>query len=470
MKDWKFHCAVLRVAEDADLKEVRKAYRKLALQLHPDKHDNSRKSKEEFQQLNESYQHVAAALISGHRPADPAPPPQPRAWEPKAESTPPPLARAKFELRENVPPRRKGLPRVWIHAAIACLGLLVFSFFVERPVQSLPDYKPEAKELFLKNWCFISRLENGTPVKEVSELWSQPVCEEQCSSLAASHDISCVWNGQEFRAYRAPIKAHSSTLAAVEDAATPCEIAVDRGSSRSSTPYRGLSEDTCRTICDRMLQDLTREGVQCSWKGAVFKAQEIRKANNSPTMVEASVSIPRRGTPASGAAAKIALPGQKDETPAFPTIEDSMPEPLNGFRSTCYMSVVSEEGVDAQSFPNDTSRACEGRCMAEISASPTGKEIKCAFAGRALITYVPDPMMSYLARDPSSSGLIGHQKAEACNVRIESAGSPVDSKTTVTTKQLCAVRCQAEFVRRNIASQVTCTFKGELFFLDTIRK
>jgi hypothetical protein len=78
--------------------------------------------------------------------------------------------------------------------------------------------------------------------------------------------------------------------------------------------------------------------------------------------------------------------------------------------------------------------------------------------------------MSYLARDPSSNGLIGDQKAEACMVRIESAGSPADSKTTVTTKQLCAIRCQAEFVRRNIASQVTCTFNGELFFLDTIRK
>ena len=108
--------------------------------------------------------------------------------------------------------------------------------------------------------------------------------------------------------------------------------------------------------------------------------------------------------------------------------------------------------------------------MAQISASPTGKEIKCAFAGKALITYVPDPMMSYLARDPSSSGLIGDQKTESCTVKIETTGRPADLKTNVTTKQLCAVRCQAEFVRREISSQVSCSFKGELFFLDTIRK
>jgi len=70
MKD--YH-GILRVRKDATLAEIRKAYRKLAMQYHPDR--NSEPGAEErFKEINEAY-----AVLSGkERAPSPVPEPQPR--------------------------------------------------------------------------------------------------------------------------------------------------------------------------------------------------------------------------------------------------------------------------------------------------------------------------------------------------------------------------------------------------------
>ena len=47
---------VLGVSEDASQDEIKKAYRKLALEWHPDKHKNSKESEEKFKEINAANQ------------------------------------------------------------------------------------------------------------------------------------------------------------------------------------------------------------------------------------------------------------------------------------------------------------------------------------------------------------------------------------------------------------------------------
>lgn len=58
MDDWKHHCQILGIAEEAGLDEIKKRYRESASILHPDKHQDSTIAKEKFQQLNESYEYL----------------------------------------------------------------------------------------------------------------------------------------------------------------------------------------------------------------------------------------------------------------------------------------------------------------------------------------------------------------------------------------------------------------------------
>ncbi len=49
------HYEVLGVARDADEATLKKAYRKLALKLHPDKNVGDASAAEKFKELNASY-------------------------------------------------------------------------------------------------------------------------------------------------------------------------------------------------------------------------------------------------------------------------------------------------------------------------------------------------------------------------------------------------------------------------------
>lgn len=446
------------MAEDASLEEVRKAYRKLALQLHPDKHDNSEQSKHEFQQLNESYQHVAAALIAGHRP-EPAPPPPPPQRAPAAFHAPPAVHR-KGELRAAGGAKKAiAFPRVWIHAAIACCALLAFSFLVERPVKQLPDYKPDSRELFAKGWCFISKVEQGNAVREIAEMWSQPVCEERCGTMAAARDVSCAWDGAEFRAFRDPPK--------VPMVASACEIAVELPGGITTRPYRSDTEDNCRTICQEMIRLRSREGIRCSWEGKEFLSQAITKPQYSTGAPEVDYSsLPPQPAPPPPVYGKAVLPGEPPKIyPQTGPANDGV------FRETCYMSVVSEDGYFADQFPNETARSCESRCMEQIGLSPTGKEIKCAFAGKPVVTYVPDPMVSFMTRNPSSSGVQqGNVFMAACQIYARFGSKRAPPKSDVTSEQACAVMCKADFLRMPKGVEVVCMFNGDTFFQDKVRQ
>lgn len=457
------------MAEDADLKEVRRAYRKLALQLHPDKHNNSKRSKEEFQQLNESYRHVAAALIAGHRPEAsplPTPPPSPMPSSQSAGGThhSPPAVRRSSELRPRAEKNpERGLPRIWVHAAVAFCALLALTYLVERPVQQLPAYKPDSRELFAKSWCFISKVEQGAAVKEVAEIWSQPVCEERCSSMSAARDVSCTWDGQEFRAFR----DSPAPLAAVAETASPCEIAVERPGGVSNTPYKTRTEDNCRTICQEMIRLRSREGIRCSWEGKEFLSQAITKPQYSSGAPEVDYkALPPQPVLPPPVYGKAVRPG--DPVKVFPP---TGPANDGVFRETCYMSVVSEDGYSAEQFPNETARSCEARCMEQISHSPTGKEIKCAFAGKPVITYVPDPMVSYMTRNPSTSGVKqGDSFMAACQIFARMGSKRAPPKADVTTEQACSVICKADFLRMPKGVEVVCMFNGDTFFQDKVKE
>lgn len=107
MSNWQHHCAVLGVPEDANTSLIRRSYRLLALQKHPDLHGGSVGAKEEFQKLNQSYRY----LLSNFRNESPqARPGGTRPEPPRPGDKPPKEARNKFwrevvgRGRERAPP------------------------------------------------------------------------------------------------------------------------------------------------------------------------------------------------------------------------------------------------------------------------------------------------------------------------------------------------------------------------------
>ena len=52
---YKDYYAVLGVPRDADLDQIKKAYRKKAMEVHPDRHGGDKAKEAEFKKLNEAY-------------------------------------------------------------------------------------------------------------------------------------------------------------------------------------------------------------------------------------------------------------------------------------------------------------------------------------------------------------------------------------------------------------------------------
>ncbi|MDD2923176.1 MAG: DnaJ C-terminal domain-containing protein [Anaerolineales bacterium] len=59
--DYKDYYKILGVDRKASADDIRKAYRKLAMQHHPDKNQNDKKSEEKFKEINEAYQVLSDA-------------------------------------------------------------------------------------------------------------------------------------------------------------------------------------------------------------------------------------------------------------------------------------------------------------------------------------------------------------------------------------------------------------------------
>ena len=55
MSEKRDYYEVLGVSKDADAKEIKKAYRKLAMKYHPDKNPGDKAAEEKFKEINEAY-------------------------------------------------------------------------------------------------------------------------------------------------------------------------------------------------------------------------------------------------------------------------------------------------------------------------------------------------------------------------------------------------------------------------------
>lgn len=56
MQDFRNYYDILGVARDATVDEIKKAFRRLARQYHPDLNPNDKKAEEKFKDINEAYE------------------------------------------------------------------------------------------------------------------------------------------------------------------------------------------------------------------------------------------------------------------------------------------------------------------------------------------------------------------------------------------------------------------------------
>jgi curved DNA-binding protein len=64
--DYKDYYKVLGVERNASEEDIRKAYRKLAMQYHPDRNPNDKQAEERFKEINEAYQVLSDAQKRSH--------------------------------------------------------------------------------------------------------------------------------------------------------------------------------------------------------------------------------------------------------------------------------------------------------------------------------------------------------------------------------------------------------------------
>jgi hypothetical protein len=452
VKDWKSHCAILEVKEDASLKEVRKAYRRLALERHPDMHNGSKEAHEAFQQLNESYNFVAAALIQGHIPSPS--PAQPGNYSGTLKPAQPGPVFTTKPSAPVAPPR--GVPRVWIHAGVACLALLIISLFFERPGAISPSrntaYKPD---LFPKAWCFIN---SGTG-QELAALFTQKACEEKCGSAAALKEVTCEWSGDKFHLANGNNTPPSESAAPSQSdllARASCEITVEKPSGFSSTPYRNQPESTCQSLCTEMMKEKSRDGVRCSWNGKEFNQQAMTIPKETKPL--------EYNPPISRQEKKLA-----EIYGADAPITPSDPE----FRSTCYMSVVSvKEGVRSSSFDNEIYATCEKRCLSEVMAHQYDGEVQCSFAGGQIINHPPDPMPSPSAREPAGKLMrkSNGQFFATCDILMRNKKNTVRVLHEVSSDNQCADYCEYEMGKTPKGAELVCAFNEVTFLQSVIKK
>jgi hypothetical protein len=461
VQDWKFHCAVLGVRQDASAKEVRRAYRKLALERHPDKHNNSNKAKEEFQQLNESYRYLMAGLSSGRKPAPTPPPPQPTPWQEqrfhktvKNSSVPAPVRTGVPSLPTLPFQLPKGYAKIWLHAGAACLVLFVLSIWVD--LASLPTTRTSGKDnrdLFLKGWCNIVHTPGIKDPLDLFEFQTREKCEDRCYTMTRNSDVACSWNGAEFQAKKSQLTsppalpadeasklAQRLILKAPSDSGQPlCELTATRtGWPNRTVSYNAISKETCLTICNQASRDAS--SLRCTYEGAeIYRWPFVAKPNE--------ITSP----------APIAGSGQSEPIPGD-----------HRMLATCYMTVVTPGNPVAEAIPNETESSCINRCYQEIDRRRADKVVKCAFAGREVVNYIPDPSRDNISRDPAQAESPDSFKA-SCEIYGELGGRRSLTVSELSTEESCDSRCRTEFQQAPRRTALVCLFNSRRFFMDKVR-
>jgi hypothetical protein len=445
------------VREDASAKEVRRAYRQLALERHPDKHNNSAKATEEFQQLNESYRHVIAALAEGRRPApvtQPAPPPpaapQPQPLNRGAPNGPRSPDQMMVTRRHTTPARStsripEGYRKLGMHAALVCAALLVISLGMElRNAPGKPATVPSG-DLAIRSWCNIKVDATG---QLASDYVSEQSCETRCQIAKAGSDVSCSWNGVEFRsAQGSPSTAGPAPAKNPADAGVApysreekdCEISLERSAGQPmSSPTRHTTEKACLSVCQERAETFRRAGVRCVWGGNEIFTQALYQ----PKEETAGAPLPTQYAP--------------------PGVEP---------RGTCFMTVAMPGNVSAVPYPNESSESCIQRCTREIVAHPLDREVTCSIGGRSLVKHIPDPLDSYLAsRGPAESNevQVGNSTLAVCEIYGSAGGLRVLAFTVTNERKECSSRCQYEFSHAIRSMEYTCSYGREEFFRKTV--
>ncbi|MGZ3670200.1 MAG: J domain-containing protein, partial [Bdellovibrionota bacterium] len=425
MKDWKYHCSVLGVGENASAKDVRRAYRRLALERHPDKHNNSAQATEDFQRLNESYNFLVDALANGRRSEpliDQEAPTNPGFTAPAPRRAPPPAARISA-------PSNWAYWKIWLNGIALGCAVLTVSIWFEFAQDRSPAAVHDKRDLSAKAWCLIAKVGAPDAAHEVFEFWPEISCRNRCESIAAKKDVSCSWNGV---AFRGPLPATppvaTATAAQPKEAGATCEISLERQAGQLETiPYQNQTESTCRTICLNKADSFPRAGIHCISAGIEFFQQPLYHPppDIAPTAKEMHVIEPRHF--------------------------DGMP------RSTCYMTVVQPEHPFAQAYPDDLQADCESRCSQEIINHPLDRIVKCSYDGREIVNYTPDPLASYLAQHPGASGgQEGGSDIYTCEVYVDVAERRLSANITISDDKKCGSDCADTFRRAGRGAVVTC--------------
>lgn len=235
--DWKFHCAVLCVPEKASPKEIKDAFRRLALKYHPDRNGGTTQAKEKFQRINDSYRYLMRNLTS--RPIyqehdDETAPPSPQNW---SAPPPPPKHHRRSALRDpNQPPPRR--PRMlalrayakegyeFLHSPkmraplvaaccvlVALLSMKIILSEVKRAAR-YGETEPSATNRTAKRdatghilaSCVHLSMNQGNFVKK----WQGELNENECAyscykwfEANSAYDGSCLWSNKEFHQHAA---------------------------------------------------------------------------------------------------------------------------------------------------------------------------------------------------------------------------------------------------------------------------
>lgn len=460
MKDWKYHCSVLGVREGATPKDVRHAYRRLALERHPDKHNNSMRSKEDFQKLHESYQFLLDALENGGRPA-PAPPP-PSHVDREAPTSP---GIRMPTLRRNTAPARVGgrepatgraAWKMWLNALAAGFAILTLSIWVElaHDGDSKPTHAPAAapRDLAARSWCLISKPGAGT-AHEAFEYWPESVCHENCESAVKNDRAAqCSWNGVVFRG--APVPAPAAEAQAPTIAPPSCQITVERELGKPITiAYSGVTEEGCTKNCYTKGDLEPRAGLVCMFgtKEVGRQARYLKPAEPEARTAEAAppawqeTEVPRESR-------SIAL----DST----TVK---------MASVCFFSSLAPDDMITEQFQGETEEGCIQRCISTIKknrAASMEREVRCTIFGKEVVTYVPTEPDTYAKRNLAAAEAAPAEPAapKNCDVYLISGDVRIKAATGAKSTHACENSCRDEFAKAGHGSTVTCSLDGTEFF------